>query len=50
VVLAVAIVVPGFVLLYVLHQKGLLPEEGTDDVTVVGPAGLRTQTHTESSQ
>jgi ABC-type nitrate/sulfonate/bicarbonate transport system substrate-binding protein len=37
VVLAVAIVVPGFVLLYVLHQKGLLPEEGVDDVTVVGP-------------
>jgi cytochrome bd ubiquinol oxidase subunit II len=50
VVLAVAIVVPGFVLLYVLHQKGLLPEEGVDDVTVVGPAGLRTQTHEETGQ
>jgi cytochrome d ubiquinol oxidase subunit II len=50
VVLAVAIVVPGFVLLYVLHQKGLLPEEGVDDETVVGPAGLRTQTHEETSQ
>jgi cytochrome bd ubiquinol oxidase subunit II len=50
VVLAVAIVVPGFVLLYVLHQKGLLPEEGVGDETVVGPAGLRTQTHEETSQ
>ena len=32
VVLAVVIVVPGFVLLYVLDQRGLLPEEGVDDV------------------
>ena len=31
VLLAGAIVVPGFVLLFVLHQKGLLPEEGVDD-------------------
>jgi cytochrome d ubiquinol oxidase subunit II len=35
VVLAAAIVVPGFVLLYVLHQKGLLPEEGAEDEPVV---------------
>ncbi len=33
VVLAVLIVLPGFVLLYVLAQRGLLPEEGADDVT-----------------
>ncbi len=31
VALAVVIVVPGFVLLYVLDQKGLLPEEGVGD-------------------
>ena len=31
VVLAALIVVPGFVLLFVLDQKGLLPEEGMDD-------------------
>ena len=31
VVLAAVIVVPGFVLLYVLDQRGLLPEEGVDD-------------------
>jgi cytochrome d ubiquinol oxidase subunit II len=31
VVLAAVIVVPGFVLLYVLDQKGLLPEEGVED-------------------
>jgi cytochrome bd ubiquinol oxidase subunit II len=31
VMLAALIVVPGFVLLYVLDQKGLLPEEGVDD-------------------
>jgi cytochrome d ubiquinol oxidase subunit II len=31
VVLAALIVVPGFVLLYVLDQKGLLPEEGAED-------------------
>jgi cytochrome bd ubiquinol oxidase subunit II len=31
VVLAAVIVVPGFVLLYVLDQKGLLPEEGVSD-------------------
>jgi cytochrome bd ubiquinol oxidase subunit II len=31
VLLAGAIVVPGFVLLFVLHQKGLLPEEGVDE-------------------
>jgi cytochrome bd ubiquinol oxidase subunit II len=50
VVLAVAIVVPGFILLYVLHQKGLLPEEGVDDETVLGPAGLGTQTHEGAKQ
>lgn len=32
VVLAALVVLPGFVLLYVLDQKGLLPEEGVDDV------------------
>jgi len=32
VVLASVIVVPGFVLLYVLDQRGLLPDEGVDDV------------------
>ena len=38
--LAGAIVVPGFVLLFVLHQKGLLPEEGVDDRPAVErPAG-----------
>jgi cytochrome bd ubiquinol oxidase subunit II len=31
VALAALIVVPGFILLYVLDQKGLLPEEGVDD-------------------
>ena len=30
-VLAVVLVVPGFTVLYVLDQKGLLPEEGVDD-------------------
>jgi cytochrome bd ubiquinol oxidase subunit II len=35
VVLAAVIVVYGFVLLYVLHQKGLLPEEGVEDEPVV---------------
>jgi cytochrome d ubiquinol oxidase subunit II len=32
VVLAAVVVGPGFVLLYVLDQRGLLPEEGVDDV------------------
>jgi len=32
VVLAALVVLPGFVLLYVLDQRGLLPEEGVDDV------------------
>jgi cytochrome bd ubiquinol oxidase subunit II len=31
VALAAVIVIPGFVLLYVLDQKGLLPEEGVED-------------------
>ena len=31
VVLAVLIVVPGFILLYVLDQRGLLPEEGVEE-------------------
>ncbi|HWJ53516.1 MAG TPA: cytochrome d ubiquinol oxidase subunit II, partial [Propionibacteriaceae bacterium] len=35
VVLAGLIVVPGFILLYTLHQKGLLPEEGVDDEPAV---------------
>jgi hypothetical protein len=40
VVLAAVIVLPGFVLLYVLDQRGLLPEEGVDDAVdpVVDPA------------
>jgi cytochrome bd ubiquinol oxidase subunit II len=37
VVLAGVIVVPGFILLYTLHQRGLLPEEGVDDEPGVGP-------------
>jgi cytochrome d ubiquinol oxidase subunit II len=37
VVLAALIVVPGFVLLFVLDQKGLLPEEGVDDEPAVDP-------------
>ena len=32
VVLAALVVLPGFVLLYILDQRGLLPEEGVDDV------------------
>jgi len=32
VVLAVVMVVPGFALLYILDQRGLLPEEGVEDV------------------
>jgi cytochrome d ubiquinol oxidase subunit II len=35
VALAAAIVVPGFILLYVLDQKGLLPEEGVEHEGVV---------------
>jgi len=35
VVLALLIVAPGFVLLYVLDQKGLLPEEGVDEEPAV---------------
>jgi cytochrome bd ubiquinol oxidase subunit II len=31
VVLAAIIVVPGFILLFVLHEKGLLPEEGVEE-------------------
>jgi cytochrome bd ubiquinol oxidase subunit II len=31
VVLAVVIVLPGFALLFLLDQRGLLPEEGVDD-------------------
>ena len=39
VVLAVVIVVPGFVLLYVLDQRSLLPDEGVADAAdaVSGP-------------
>ncbi len=36
VVLAAVIVLPGFVLLYVLDQRGLLPEEGVDDAELIG--------------
>jgi cytochrome bd ubiquinol oxidase subunit II len=37
VVLAAVIVLPGFVLLYVLDQRGLLPEEGVDDMADRAP-------------
>jgi len=50
VVLAALIVIPGFVLLFILDQKGLLPEEGVEDETDVDPAGLRTQAHEQSNQ
>lgn len=33
VVLAALIIVPGFILLYVLDQRGLLPEEGVEDAS-----------------
>ena len=29
--LAIVLIVPAFILLYVLHQKGLLPDEGVDE-------------------
>jgi cytochrome d ubiquinol oxidase subunit II len=48
VVLAALIVVPGFLLLFVLDQKGLLPEEGVDE-TDVDPA-LPTQAHEQTNQ
>jgi cytochrome d ubiquinol oxidase subunit II len=35
VVLAVLIVAPGFILLYVLDQRGLLPEEGAEEKPAV---------------
>jgi cytochrome d ubiquinol oxidase subunit II len=35
VVLAVLIVGPGFILLYVLDQRGLLPEEGAEEESAV---------------
>ena len=50
VVLAAIIVVPGFVLLFILDQKGLLPEEGVEDETDVDPAALPTQAHEQSNQ
>jgi len=50
VVLAALIVIPGFVLLFILDQKGLLPEEGVEDETDVDPAALRTQAHEQTKQ
>jgi cytochrome bd ubiquinol oxidase subunit II len=50
VVLAALIVIPGFVLLFILDQKGLLPEEGVEDETDVDPAALPTQAHEQSNQ
>jgi len=50
VVLAALIVVPGFVLLYVLDQKSLLPDEGVEDPTPVGSAGPPAQTSPETSR
>jgi len=50
---AVVLVVPGFVLLYVLDQKGLLPEEGVADVgdpTPVGPSAAEERPPVESSR
>jgi cytochrome d ubiquinol oxidase subunit II len=35
-VMAVVIVLPGFVLLYVLDQRGLLPDEGVEDAAMPG--------------
>jgi cytochrome bd ubiquinol oxidase subunit II len=37
VALAAVIVLPGFVLLYVVDQRGLLPEEGVDDIADRAP-------------
>jgi cytochrome d ubiquinol oxidase subunit II len=45
VILAALIVAPGFALLYVLDQKGLLPEEGIDDEPAVG---LSEPTHNQA--
>jgi cytochrome bd ubiquinol oxidase subunit II len=42
VVLAVVIVLPGFVLLYVLDERGLLPDEGVEDVADRAPPPLHT--------
>jgi cytochrome d ubiquinol oxidase subunit II len=39
--LAVVVVVPGFVLLFVLQQRGLLPEEGVDEERAARPARHR---------
>jgi cytochrome d ubiquinol oxidase subunit II len=50
VVFAALIVIPGFVLLFILDQKGLLPEEGVEDETDVDPATLPTQAHEQSNQ
>jgi cytochrome d ubiquinol oxidase subunit II len=49
VVLAALIVIPAFVLLFILDQKGLLPEEGVEDETDVDPA-LPTQAHKQTNQ
>jgi cytochrome bd ubiquinol oxidase subunit II len=49
VVLAAVIVVPGFVLLYVLDQKGLLPEEGVDDVGDLHGAGSTSSARGDAS-
>jgi cytochrome bd ubiquinol oxidase subunit II len=50
VALAAVIVVPGFVLLYVLDQKGLLPEEGVDDVGDLHEAGSASSARGDASQ
>ncbi len=50
VVLAAVIVVPGFVLLYVLDQKGLLPEESVDDVGDLHGAGSASSARGDASQ
>ena len=50
---AVVLVVPGFVLLYVLDQKGLLPEEGVADVgdpTPVAPSAAEEPSLVASSR
>jgi cytochrome d ubiquinol oxidase subunit II len=50
VALAVVIVFPGFVLLYVLDQKGLLPEEGVDDVGDFHGAGSASSARSDASR
>jgi cytochrome d ubiquinol oxidase subunit II len=45
--LAAVLIVPAFVLLYVLDQKSLLPEEGMPEPALVPPSGSGRTTHPE---